>query len=69
MFHFTIVLKHAKLVNDNDWISKVCLDQAGSTVCVVRATAVHFGLQAGNMKNNKENAEWINTCIIIQVFV
>jgi hypothetical protein len=57
MFYFTIILKHAKLVNENDWTSKVCLDRAGSTFCVVRATAVKFGLQAGNMKFNKENAE------------
>lgn len=54
MLYFTIVLKHAKLVNENDWISKVCLDQAGSTFCVVRATAVKFGWQAGNMKCNKK---------------
>jgi len=47
----------------------VCLDQTGSTFCVVWATAVKFGLQAGKMKFNKENAEGINVCIIIQVYI
>jgi hypothetical protein len=46
-----------------------CLGQAGSTFCVMRATAVKFGLYTGNMKFNKENAERINICIIIQVCI
>jgi hypothetical protein len=57
MFYFTNLLKHAKLVNENDLISRVCLDQAGSTFCVVRATAAKFGLQPGNIKFNKGNTE------------